>query len=327
MFRQGEIRGHAAVWLENELLRLAVLPRKGADIVQFVHKPTGVDCLMATPAGLQPPGREPPADFLDNYPGAWQELFPNTGQACQVEGADQPFHGEVALLPWTYAVEQDDETATAVRFAVDCRRAPFRLERLMRLRAGSPVLEIEGTVSNEGAGPAAFVWGHHLVLGGDFLEEGCRLEVPATTIETPAEPFEPARARLAPGQQEAWPHARGRQPGTWFDLRRIPGPEAASHDDAFLTGFSRGELAVTNPRLGLRFTLQWQAELFRTLVLWQPYGGPQQPPLTGAYGLGIEPWVYAGNLARAMERGAAVVLGGGERLTTGLQAGIGPAES
>src|SRR3954471_18371227 len=120
MFRQGEVGGHAAVWIENEQLRLTILPEKGADIYEFFHKPSGVEFLMRTPPGLQPPGPQPQADFLENYEGAWQELFPNTGNSCEYKGKLLPVHGEVALLPWTYAVEEDDERGTAVRFTVNC---------------------------------------------------------------------------------------------------------------------------------------------------------------------------------------------------------------
>jgi galactose mutarotase-like enzyme len=322
MVRQGEVGGHAAVWLENELLRLTILPEKGADIYEFVHKPSGVDLMMRTPAGLQPPGELPPADFLDNYEGAWQELFPNTGDPCEYRGKMLPMHGEVALLPWAYHVEQDDDTATAVRFTVRCAQTPFRLERLMRLNAGESTVEVEGRVTNEGDEAAHFVWGHHVVVGGAFLEGGCIVDAPAGFIETPAEPYESELARLLPGQSSPWPFARGRDPDERIDLRQVPGPEMQSHDDAFLTALAHGEVSVTNLRLGLRFTLNWDARLFRTIILWQPYGGPARMPLQGAYGLGIEPWVAGGNLQHAIARGEALLLAPGEQLTTRLFASV-----
>jgi hypothetical protein len=79
---------------------VTVLPGKGADIAELVHKPSGVQFLMKTPAGLQPPKVSPPADFLENYEGGWQILFPNANEGCEHRGRDIPFHGEAALLPW-----------------------------------------------------------------------------------------------------------------------------------------------------------------------------------------------------------------------------------
>ncbi len=84
----------------------------------------------------------------------------------------------------------------------------------------------------------------------------------------------------------------GAIPGRSFDLTRIPGPQIHSHDDVFLTDIDQGVLQVDNPRLGLRFWLDWNAALFGCVVNWQPYGGSDMPPLTGIYGVGIEPWAH-----------------------------------
>jgi galactose mutarotase-like enzyme len=322
MFRQGVVGGHAAVWIENEVLRLTILPEKGADIYEFIHKPSGVEFMMRTPTGLQPPGAEPQAEYLENYEGAWQELFPNTGGPCEYRGKMLPMHGEVALLPWTYEVEQDDETGTAVRFTVRCVQTPFRLERLMRLRAGASTLEVEGRVTNEGDEPAHFVWGHHIVLGGTFLEGGCVVDTSAQLLHTPPQSYKPDAARLAAGQQEAWPFGRGRN-GEQIDLRQVPPPEIRRHDDCLLSGLARGEYTVTNPRLGLRFGFSWDLDLFPTLIMWQPYGGLSSPAaIDGAYGLGLEPWVAAGNLEQAIANGAARLLAPGEQLDTQLFASV-----
>ncbi len=304
------LNGHKALWLENDTLRLAVLPDKGADIPLIYHQPSGVQFLMQTPSGLRPPDASPPADFLENYEGGWQELFPNANETCDVQGKSLPFHGEVALLPWDYQIVGEHE----LRLSVACRQTPFRLERRMQLVGN--VLLIEGSVSNLGAQEWPFVWGHHLVLGGDFLGDGCKLQMPAQTIITPDVLAEPATARLAEKQSTSWPHAMGRMCGETFDLREIPGPEAHSHDDAFITGFAMGHLDVTNSHLNLRFHLDWNAALFPWVVLWQPFGGADLPPLTGTYGLGIEPWVSRFNLAEAVVAKQAKSLAPGQSLTT-----------
>jgi hypothetical protein len=322
MLSESEIRGHPALWLENDHLRISVLPRKGADIYQFIHKASGVDCLMKTPADLQPPGEQPPVDFLDNYEGGWQELFPNPGDAYEHRGTLIPFHGEVALLPWEYEILRNDEKEACVRLYVKCRVTPFSLERVMRLRRGLAFLELEERVTNLSDAPASFSWGHHIVLGGDFLEDGCLLDLPARTIQTPAEPYEPATARLAPGQSEPWPLARGRNPGEVIDLTHIPGPQIHSHDDVYLTGIDQGVLQVMNPRLGLRFWLDWNAALFGCVVNWQPYSGADTPPLTGIYGVGIEPWVTCLGLTQAIEQGKALTLERGSSLHARLLAGM-----
>ena len=310
MISKSLLNGHQSLWLENDTLRLAVLPEKGADIPLIYHQPSRVQFLMQTPSGLRPPSSSPPADFLENYEGGWQELFPNANEACEVKEKSLPFHGEVALLPWDYQITGENE----LHLSVNCIQTPFRLERRMRLVGN--VLMLESMATNQGAEEWPFVWGHHIVLGGDFLEDGCRLQMPAGTIVTPDVLAEPATARLTEKQSSSWPQAMGRMCGETFDLREIPGPEARSHDDAFVTGFAMGHLDVTNTRLNLRFHLDWNAALFPWVVLWQPFGGADLPPLTGIYGLGIEPWISRYNLAEALAAKQARSLTPGQSIST-----------
>jgi hypothetical protein len=322
MLRRDKVQGHEALWLENARLRVSVLPSKGADIYSFAHVPSGIEFLMRTPAGLRPPGSLPAENFLENYEGAWQELFPSHSSACIYRGRRIPFHGEVALLPWEYTIEQDDAQATTLRLSVDCRQTQFRLTRRMRLPGEGTTLELESSVLNCSADAEYFVWGHHVVLGGDFLMEGCRLDIPAGRLTTLDELFEAATAVLAPGQNEPWPMARGRRPGERFDLRAIPGPEVHSHDDACLTDLAEGRWTVVNPRLALGFRLEWDASVFPWVQMWTPYGGADLPPLTGIYGLGLEPWVSRFPLEQAIECGQARCIGPGATLTTVLRASV-----
>jgi hypothetical protein len=322
MLTHGILNGHPTLTLDNGVLRVVILPQKGADIYALIHVASGVDFLLKSPAGLQPPTDRPVADFLENYEGGWQMLLPNGNEACHYHGKLIPFHGEVALLPWEVLDECDTADGVAVRLGVTGRILPLRVERWLRLRAGATRLEIEDRVTNLGADTVHFVWGHHLVLGGDFLEAGCWLETPAHTVITPDELYEPQTANLAPGQREPWPLARGRQPAARVDLRAIPGPEAGTHDDAFLTDFETGSVSVTNSRRHLTFRLDWDAALYRYLILWQPYGGASTPPLTGIYGIGLEPWVSRYNLERALRHGEALEMAPSAVLETTMSVSV-----
>jgi galactose mutarotase-like enzyme len=321
----GAIQGWEALVLRNGCLQVTVLPGKGADIYSFVHVPTGTELLFHAPWGLQPPGapaREGSGDmgFLWNYEGGWQELFPSANDACTHGDRQIPFHGEVATLPWEWEPLRDDEEEVAVRLRVRCRQTPFTLARVMRLRRGEARLRLAETVTNVGEAPAPFVWGHHCVLGPPFLEAGCELRTPAKTLMTIPEMWEET-ARLEPGQQEPWPHARLRGGGR-VDLRQVPGTEAGSHDDVYLTDLPEGWTEVWNPHRRLGFRLEWDASLFRWIISWQPYGGARAMPLAGAYALGIEPWTTRLNLEQAVQAGEARWIDPGESFETRLSATI-----
>ncbi len=321
MLEFGEINGHRAIWLDNEVLRLTILPQKGGDISEFSHLPSGTQFLMRTPWGLKPAGQNPPSDFLENYEGGWQVLFPNINDACVYRGRDIPFHGEAALLAWNEEVLASTPREVRLKLWVDCRLVPFRLERVFHLGRGEGCLSVEESIINLSDQPWDYVWCHHLVLGGNFIEPGCRIEIPARKITTSSQLYEPQTARLQPGQSSDWPNAQGRK-GEWIDLSLVPGMETHSHDDGMLGDLTSGEYSVTNPRLGIRFRLQWDNNVFPWVMFWMPYGGAELPPLTGVYGLGLEPTSAPLPLAQSAQAGFTRPLAGGERLSTTLTAGV-----
>src|SRR5262249_51823725 len=150
---------------------------KGADIVEFRYKPRDLDVLWHAPQPLLPPGQLVPTisskigSFLDHYSGGWQEIFPAGGSPTEYKGIEFGVHGEVCLLPWDVIVQEDSASRIAVKFAVETIRTPFRLERTLILRSGSPVVEIEESVTNLGEEELAFMWGHHPAFGPPFLEK------------------------------------------------------------------------------------------------------------------------------------------------------------
>ena len=237
----GDLAGWRSVVLENDAVRVVVLPDKGAEIHQITDLRSGTNLLFEAPWGcahLAPRRSRGSGDdeFMWNYAGGWQELFPSVNEACVYRGSPIPFHGEVASLPWAYEIVDGDRSGHVC--GSRCRsRQTFRVERVLRLRDGEPELLVEGAV-NESTQSAHFVWGHHCVVGPPFLEPGCRLDIPARTIVTSPELWEPGTARLEPGRREPWPWGPLRAGGT-VDLRDVPGPETGS-DDLYVTDLDEG---------------------------------------------------------------------------------------
>ncbi len=116
--------------------------------------------------------------------------------------------------------------------------------------------------------------------------------------------------------------AEARTPGETIELSRIPGPEARSHDEVYLTDLEVGRASVHNPRLGLTFRLEWDSAVFGCLVMWQPFAGLEVAPWDRSYGVGFEPWTTDGNLASAMAKGKALRLAAGASLSTHLSIAI-----
>ena len=181
-------RGLKTAVIENELLRVVVLIDKGADIYQFVHKPTDTDFLWRSPWGVRDPTVRMPTTgageglWMDVYEGGWQTVLPGGGFPTQHMGADMGLHAEVNTVPWDAAIVEDTPEIVSMRFWVRAARTPFFFEKTLTLRAGSAVLEIESRLTNEGEEPVHCVWGEHIALGAPFLSEDCVIDLAGGTL-------------------------------------------------------------------------------------------------------------------------------------------------
>ena len=170
--------------LENDVLSLTVLVGKGADVFELRHQASGVDVLLKTAWGLRDPRHAPPSQshlthWISRYPGGWQELLPNGGPPCVHQGVEHSFHGEAAVVPWSCEITcEGGESAEAV-LSVRLLLTPLRLERRMRIESGSGIVSLRERLTNEGATPIEYMWGHHPALGAPFLAPSCRIDLGA----------------------------------------------------------------------------------------------------------------------------------------------------
>ena len=311
------LAGHRAVALENEKLRVTLLADKGTDVYEFLYKPRDVDFMWRTWAGLRdrslywPSSPRTAGPHNDFYEGGWQELFPNCGAPSEHQGAEVGQHGEVLLLPWRYTISKDEVNEIEVRFDVRTVRTPFHLVKTISLRHNEPVLRIHERVTNEGGQPVDFTWGHHPAFGWPFIDESCRVDVPACRIRT-IEDYTPPSSRLKGKQLTEWPMAEAAA-GDLIDLSRIPGPDAAAADMVFLEGITDGWYAVTNAAKRVGFAMRYPADVFKVLWYWQVYRGGRDYPWWGAtYNIALEPCASYPMLMHAAARGEALSLGPGE---------------
>ena len=315
--------GYRCVALENEKLRVSIAADKGTDIYEFLYKPRDVDFMWRSWIGMRAPyiptSYRASGAFMDYYEGGWQELFPNCGNPSLHQGAELGQHGEVAFLPWRYAITRDDSDEIAVRFDVRTVRTPFHLVKTISLRRNEAVLRINERVTNESGQEVDFTWGHHPVLGWPFISEHCRVHLPECRIRTLAEYTTPT-SLLKAGQDSLWPMAEGRD-GKLIDLSRIPPPNIESQDMIFLEGIQDGWYAVTNEAMGVGFGLRYPADLYKVLWYWQVFrGGRDYPWWSSTYNMALEPCATLPVLKQAAASGEALKLGPGQDLEVELLA-------
>ena len=318
-------RGLKTAILENELLRVVVLVDKGADIYQFVHKPTDVDFMWRAPMGVRDPSKfmgttsSPEFPWMDVYEGGWQTVLPSGGAQCRYRGADLGDHAEVNTMPWDCAIVEDSPDLVSLRCWVRTSRTPFFFEKTLSLESGSAVLSIDETLTNEGEEPVHCVWGQHVAIGPPFLGGDCVIDLPGGRIfNADGGPD----SRLRASYEGDWPWSEGRDGGR-VDLSRVPPPDGGRASDVtYVTDMPEGWYAITNRRMGVGFGLAFPAEHFRYLWYWQSFRGLGYPWYGKAYNLGLEPFTSYSNdgVSDAADNGSALLVQPGQTVSASLKA-------
>jgi len=181
-------KGLASIVLENDRLRVEVVPSLGAKLVSLFYKPSGKEWLLSsTDTTLE--ATEYGSDFTKAALCGWDECFPTINPSGTAYQADVhlPDHGEVWALPW-----QSETDVHGLSCSVKGVQLPYLLTRRLELGPGSE-LNLHYNVLNTGVSAFSFLWAMHplfavteetaillpskmekmvCVYGGQSLEEG-----------------------------------------------------------------------------------------------------------------------------------------------------------
>lgn len=321
------LKGLKTVVMENELLRLTILADKGADVYEFLHKPTDTDFMWRTPIGLHNPATHIPNNttevgpFMDHYEGGWQEIFPSGGSENIHKGVSYGQHGEACQLPWEVHIDEDTPERISCTFSIRTLRTPFLLKRNLTLLRGESKLHISETLHNLSPEPMDFMWGHHLAFGEPFLDENCRIDTGAKRIEVHDRDFS-ENQRFETGSSFEYPMAQDKT-GRDVDFRQVLPKSARTMDMAYFTELEEPWFSLTNSSQKLGFGMRFDKAIFDSIWCWQVFGGGQGAPwFSQTYNLGLEPFsAWPGHgLAEAHDRGRSKTIPGRGIIHTQLTA-------
>lgn len=304
---QWRYRDLRVVRLENELLRLDILPELGAKIYNLIHKPADRNLLWHNPRIT--PHRVPfGANFDNHWAGGWDEPFPN-GAECVYAGETLPYLGELWAQQWEWEVLDGGPQRVQVHLWCDGPITPARVEKTITLTKGSGVVRFDHRITNTGTLPFDFNWGVHPAFA---VTPDSRIDLPAchgVVEEAAGEVLGEVHTPFT------WPcvlTSRAERRDLRFPLSRQSGAMSFS----YLEGFEQGWLAVTDRPTASGLGLAFPREVFRCLWLYLCYGGYRD--LNVAI---VEPWIgYPSKLSEAVQAGRFRTLAAGESLEATLSA-------
>ncbi len=291
-----------AIVVENEQLRLSVLPELGAKIYDVLHKETGQNVLWHNPR-VHPHKVPFGSRFDDVYSGGWDEIFPNDAEV--VVGSDRfPEMGEAWSLPWDYEIEERRNSVTLTT-KVQTPISPAELQRKLTLRNGESKFSCDYEFRNLSHNEIKFLWKVHAAFP---INKACRIEIPAKHgIVEPK-----FSGSYSPGRYN-WPLVRTRS-GKKADVS-IVDPERNDCTLHFVTNLREGLTRFVDGERGLASTLRFDRETLDNVWLWLAYGGWR-----GHFTAVIEPCTsYPMDLNEAIRKKHFSRLGGGEKMASTVE--------
>ncbi len=296
-----KIGSFKALTLSDGEFSLTLLPEKGSDIISLRHEKTDTEFLWTSPNGLQTDA--PTKSFIDNYEGGWQECFPTGGPPIKYRGAEIGQHGEVHALRWEVVETVATDTEVSVTLEVRTLKTPFFLRKKITLRGATGIIEIDETATNESNEDLPVLWGQHPALGGNFLDEHCKIDTLAGRVWSYVLPENAEMGQFDQNVEGVWPMLKNKH-GDMVDVSEIPAPSTRTADMLFIGDFKDGWISVTNRERKVGIAFLFDPEMHKVMWLWQMFGGGTGYPWYGrAYTMALEPFTgapdpHAGDIAR-----------------------------
>jgi len=300
------LHGLRTIVLENDLLRVVMLPEAGAKIWQIRYKPLDIDLLWNNPS--VPPSRQPLyANYDDIWSGGWDELFPND-EPGTLQGLDLPDHGELWTGVWdAEPLQLGDATGVHLRYSTPLSH--FLVEKTLVLRPRSATLEVSYKLTNQGTGTWPFLFKLHPAFA---VSPHHRIDFPSMTVvrETEFEGTLSGAPRVFP-----WPNVSLDEGNTVLDLRQVPDPSSRALHFFYGTELSAGWCGVTNQERRFVAALRFDPKVFSSCWLFATHGGWRDlnvvvlEPATG----------YPLRIQSMIDEGRALSLAPGEKLETTIQ--------
>jgi hypothetical protein len=291
----------AAITLENDSLRVRVLPESGGNITSFFDTKSEVEFLLQPSQSYrcqQPLG---PWDRFENSACAGiDDCLPSVG-ACDPEtpGGPVPDHGDFWRLRWDVVSASGSDS---VSMAATGYSRPLLFEKRLDLRTSS--LDIHYRIRNEGDSPVPFLYALHPLFAID-PEDRVVLPPEVYTVRVESSRHD----RVGAGHSVIdWPKPGG--PGSALDLSRTQAISASTAEMLYTGRLQTGWCGLYRAKSGQGIAVRFDARQLPYLGLWLCYGGwPEGNVRPLQYAVALEPTVAPwGTLSSALENRQAPVL-------------------
>lgn len=265
--------GLKAVAIENDLLRLVVLPELGGKIVSLIRRQSGYEYLLQPLQPNRAYRRRPYGAKFEYYgPSGFDECVPTIAECRYPEeplsSRRCPDHGDVWCLPASVEIVGEQAIFTSA-----LRSLPLRFTKKVQLQANSVRIDYEVTNLNQSR--MKFLWSAHPLLR---TEPEAEIILPPEVHEVEVEWSKDERLGK-PGDKCSWPKAIDNI-GRMIQLSKILSPTAGTAEKLFTPRLSEGFCGMFLPCANESIAFRFDPRLVPYVGVWICQGGwpPSQDP-------------------------------------------------
>lgn len=305
-----------ALVLDNDVLRLMMVPELGGKIVSLVRLESGYEYF------LQPPeperahlARSYGARFEDYETSGFDECAPTVAECLYPEEpflrTPMPDHGDIWCLPSAAAIAEEQVCLTT-----SLRSLPLRFTKRVRLQENTVLLDYEATNLSEST--VKFLWAAHALL---HVETDAEIVLPTEVKEV--EVGWSNEERLGrPGDRCAWPNAIERS-GRMVQLNQVLSPTAGTAEKLFTPRLSEGVCGLSLPREEEGISFRFDPRVVPYVGIWICQGGWPTSRAAKHFTVALEPCLgRPDSLEGAIRRNECVVLHGLKSMRWWMEIGV-----
>ncbi|MDZ7660119.1 DUF5107 domain-containing protein [Fodinibius sp.] len=277
---QQELEALPVIELENDELRIAIVPDLGGKMISLESKQRGTQFLKEPAEDFhiysQPDYGE---DFLPPYAAGFDECFPNVSPSkyeFKGEVLELPDHGELWTKSWKYK-----EGENSISLWTHGEQLNYRFAKHIELEG--PTIQITYELESLEEVPFEYIWSAHPLLN---IAEGDQLLLPGQISEVVLNwASDPNVGDL--GDRLAWPEILGNNSNIDFNYVQNKSMEFAVK--LFSDRLTNGIAGLYKQQTDETLLFSFDTEQVPFLGLWLCYGGWPADTKEKEYTLALEP--------------------------------------
>lgn len=266
--------------LENEALKILMLPEMGGKIFQIIHKSSGTHFLKESSVDLLSYQKPSANDaFLPPYAAGFDECFPTVSPAMYHLNGDVislPDHGELWTQSWNYKQQEKGISLWATG-----RKLNYRFTKHLNL-SGSTI-KINYELDNLEKTPFDYLWSAHPLLN---IQPGDELLLPNEVSEVILnEPCDVLPG--SPDDRLSWPYLFGNDSN--INFKYVPERNRQLACKLFTNRLNEGYAGIYKKESDRSLIFSFDTGEIPFLGIWLCYGGWPASGAEKEYTVALEP--------------------------------------